>query len=308
MKKSTDKNVKARSISAETSCPYLGFIDDPGSCTTYPIEGHLCHRVKKPTHVRRSYQAKVCLTKEFGKCPVYQDDWKGNLPADIRARKAPNGKQSCSFPAIIIIGAIIILLLVLLGEQLSGLASFIMNRETMTLPVVTNSTGIFSPTERPTMGPYTPPANGTDPIVTSENITPIPSQTATSTTESEPSPGPAVMTPFGPNEQYLLHRVRSGESLTLISGLYQTTIDVIVAQNFIVPGSTLWPGEILVIFPGRMDSDGLPRFRVLFLEEEVLISEFAAEQSASEEDLRFYNSLGPGEIIPARRWIIIPIG
>jgi hypothetical protein len=248
------------------------------------------------------------LTTKFNKCPVYKQDWKGNLPASIRAKKGPKTNKFRTLPLLIIIGAVIISLLVLFGVQKSDLASSFTNRETMTVPVATYSTGVLSPTEFPTIGPYTPPANGTDPIATSENITPIPSQTATSITESEPSPGPAVMTPFGTNEQYLLHRVRSGESLSLIADLYETTIDVIIAQNLLVPGSTLWPGEILVIFPGRTDPEGLPRFRVIFLEEEVLIRDFAAEHSASEEDLRYYNSLGPGELIPARRWMIIPIG
>ena len=211
-------------------------------------------------------------------------------------------------PLLIFVGALLILFLALISGLLSDFGSSITNRGDTPVPLVTNSTGILASTERPTLGPYTPPSNGVEPILTSENITSIPTLPATSTAELEPSPGPAVMTPFGPNGQYLLHRVRSGESLSLIANLYGTTTDVIIAQNLLVPGSTLWPGEILVIFPARMDSEGLPRFRVVFLEEEVLISDFAAEHSASEEDLRFYNSLGSGEIIPARRWMIIPIG
>ena len=94
MRKSTDDGEKAEvKIRVESTCQYLGFIDDPGSCTTYPIRGHLCHRVKIPTHVRQSYQAEFCLTAVFRKCPVYQENWKGILPANIRAKKVQKTKR-----------------------------------------------------------------------------------------------------------------------------------------------------------------------------------------------------------------------
>jgi hypothetical protein len=63
---------------------------------------------------------------------------------------------------------------------------------------------------------------------------------------------------------------------------------------------------VLVILPGVTDAAGLSVLHPVFLDQDASLSELSVLYDVSESDLREYNSLGEGDLIPGGRWIIVP--
>ena len=143
-------------------------------------------------------------------------------------------------------------------------------------------------------------------VVAETEPTNIPAVTPTPTNAVPPTPGPSLLTPFGPDQAYLLHQVKFGDNLPNLAEQYQTDRDVIVAANGLVPDVPLQPDQVIVIMPGRTDSIGIDPLVVNFLSENTSIFEFAPRHGVTTAEIRRYNQLGPGEIIPAGRWLIFP--
>lgn len=122
----------------------------------------------------------------------------------------------------------------------------------------------------------------------------------------QPTPGPGLATPFGAQNEYLLHQVKFGDNLPTLAEQFQTDRDVIVAANGLLPNQSLQPDQVIVIMPGRTDSLGIVPLTVLFLDEEVLVTDFAASRGATVEELIQYNELGAHKTIPPGRWVIFP--
>lgn len=113
---------------------------------------------------------------------------------------------------------------------------------------------------------------------------------------------------FGPENRYLLHVVQPGESLPLLAQYYQTSEEVLLASNVTTPGvTTLWAGRILVILPGQTDPQGVVKFEVIYLQEPAQLDNIAALYEVLDEEIRYYNALGPGNWVPSDRWLIIPV-
>jgi LysM repeat protein len=121
-----------------------------------------------------------------------------------------------------------------------------------------------------------------------------------------PTPGPGFLTPFGTEQTYLLHQVKFGDNLPNLSEQYETDRDVIVAANGLIPDVSLQPDQVIVIMPGRTDSLDVPELSVIFLEEATPIDDFASLRGLTPEEVRQYNELGPGDVIPGGRWLIFP--
>ncbi len=114
-------------------------------------------------------------------------------------------------------------------------------------------------------------------------------------------------TPFGPDERFVPHNVKQAESYSKIAETYQTSFEVIQETNDLIEGASLWVDTILVIMPGQTESSGVPKFRFVLLENPTSISDLTEEHGVSADEVIYYNSLGPIEIIPTDRWLIIPI-
>ena len=145
-------------------------------------------------------------------------------------------------------------------------------------------------------------------VVTADaEVTQIPTQTPTITpTLPPPTPGPGLETPFGGQGEYLLHQVKFGDNLPKLARAYKTERDVIAAANALIPDHSLQPDQVIVILPGRTDSFGIEPLVVLFLDKDTMVSELASRYGVTIDELRQYNDLGPGEKIPAGRWLIMP--
>jgi capsular exopolysaccharide synthesis family protein len=147
-----------------------------------------------------------------------------------------------------------------------------------------------------------------DEIIQSTNVpTSVPTSVPTYTpTSLPPTPGPGLGTPFGAQGEYLLHQVNFGDNLPNLSEVYQTDRDVIVAANGLLPNQSLQPDQVILIMPGRTDSFDIVYMVVLFQDTDISVQELAARHGVSDEEMRRYNDLGPGDTIPGGRWIIIP--
>jgi len=174
-----------------------------------------------------------------------------------------------------------------------------------------------SPSETPTIEAIEQPsATSTD----QNTLTPWPTFTASVVTATQtvtvlisPTPktdvflpAPKFQTPFGPQDSYVLHYIREGESFPLISNLYSTNNDVIIALNTWVAETGLWPNQVIVVMPGISDPQDVKPLSVHFTQTEMSVSEFAAIQRVTVDEVRFYNQFGEAESIPAGRWVIFP--
>jgi len=88
--------------------------------------------------------------------------------------------------------------------------------------------------------------------------------------------------------------------------LYNTSEAVIMATNSLIPETILWPGTHLVILPGVSDPEGLPLFKVIYIDQPTDLSVFSGELEISSDVIREYNSLDDGNTIQPGRWLIIP--
>jgi LysM repeat protein len=306
-------------------CPYIGMKQDSGTFFSYPSPGNHCYHVKPNQTIKSSYQEEFCLSLSYPSCQVYSSSWEGPLPQEISGETSQIGIAGLLSGRLMLI-AIIGLVILLLGSYFL----FIRNpspfspsgsiSQSTTSSIVEEMIG----TETPISDAAVIPTNTqcvslaqvegvTDtPTSISPSVTPSPSSSQipepTSTlTEVLPTPGPVMETPFGPDERFVLHTVKQAESYSKIAETYQTSFEVIQETNDLIEGASLWVDTILVIMPGQTDSSGVPKFRIILLENPTSISDLTEEYGVSANELIYYNSLGSAEIIPTGRWLIIPI-
>lgn len=282
-------------------CPFLGIRSDQNTCAIYPSRGNHCHRVSPPERVDVTYQAQCCIGGEYEQCPVYSQDSKGVLPEGIATRKRT--KKILWRIIIVVLALGVISTLVFLWPSLNLLFSEVLaSTPSIEAAYFTTPTGTQLPSPMPTKTLVSISASTSTPTST---LTFTPTITATPVVTA----GPSFATPFGPDKSYLIHSVRAGESFAALANKYQTTKAVIEALNVLSASGGLWPGTKLVIMPGQIDPANLPKFEVVFLDQQMDVIEIAGMYSASVEDIRYYNGLSFSfENIPAGRWLIIPVG
>jgi len=116
-------------------------------------------------------------------------------------------------------------------------------------------------------------------------------------------------TPIGTTYQFLIHRVREGESISLYLSLYHTSIDAIRAVNrsLSVP---LWVNQIVIIPLSLGDGGTLPAFDAYEVVEDINASQLADRLSAElgivREDFLSYNALSGEETILKGSWVLVP--
>ena len=67
-------------------CPYLGLHDDSSTSLAYASPWNFCYRTERPGPVLVSYQASVCLRRNFSDCGVYQSATWARLPPHLRGK------------------------------------------------------------------------------------------------------------------------------------------------------------------------------------------------------------------------------
>ncbi len=307
-------------------CKYLGLREDSETFYLYPSAWNQCHRPGDfPIPVSSRYQGVHCLTAEHVNCPLYLPDWDGTVPAESHGRptKKRGASQRRKNRKVIFTGIVITLALMgfiaFLGMQ-GGVARnrtrYIFNQivEVFRGDQPQNPVRRSTPTPPPPTETFTPAPSRTPPpsATLAPTLTPAPTDTPfflspTSETTAFPTPGPGLMTPFGPSGGYLIHVVQAGESFVAIAQLYGTTATVLQALNPTVEGVSLWVGRQIVVPIGVTSAAGLPQFVVHFTTAMTDLFSLADFYQSDPEQIRYYNQLGEGETVPSGRWLIIPL-
>ena len=284
----------------ENICPFLGIRSDQNTCAIYPSRVNHCHRITPPERVSVIYQGQCCIGGDYEQCSVYSQDVKGALPEGIAAHKRK--RKILSRTRIIVFFVVAISIFAFFWPHLNPQFSEVL----MTTPTVEAYFSTPTETQFPSLTPTRTP-------IVIPSLAPTKTQTPTMTlTPRVETPvataGPSFATPFGPDQKYLIHSVRAGESFFALANKYHTTKEVIEAINILPSGGGVWAGKKLVIMPDQTDLANLPKFEVIFLDQQMDIIEIAGMYTASVEEVRYYNALGDSsENIPAGRWLIIPV-
>ncbi len=290
----------------EAVCPFLGLRDDPDTRFMYATTGNYCHRIDPAEPVAPAYQGAVCLDNaEYLSCPIYTQAWKGKLPAEIRGEIASEPAHVSRFwpiaawiVALVAVGLLLIFGWPKLSEVIAGRQSVpvsLQGEEAASTLIVT---------ETP-IGPATETM-----ALALEAPTLTPESTATlmvTETPAAPTPGPDLMTPFGPDAFFLLHRVQENESLPMIAEAYNTIPDVLRAANGFGEEVNIRPGDVLVVPFGKKNTTGIDAYQALLIDTDTTLPDLAFRYSTTMETLRTWNNLGPDELIPTGRWLVVPL-
>lgn len=289
---------------SENLCPFLGFVDDPGTCTLYPDGRNACQRAQPPQRVAMPQQNHYCLRAAHLNCPGFRESWPKGLPPEWRplteVRKRKSYRWIGLSVAIIALLGLVIALFSLAGNPFAAaseesVAAVLFTTtpqfalETPTTTTTTTTTPTVTRTATVTL---------TATVEASVTATLVPSATWTVT------PGPALGTPFTAGDfSLLVYEVERGDSLILIADLYGTTVDVLQTINTRETPS-LWPGDILVVCVNCLSSAGLPRLQARYLIAGMPVADLAVECNCSVDDLRRWNDLGEGDWVAGERWVI----
>jgi LysM repeat protein len=150
------------------------------------------------------------------------------------------------------------------------------------------------------------PAATLTPAQPSPTLSPIPQNTPTPqpTILTSPTSGPLESTPFGPNGRYVVHKVKDGEMMQTIANLYHTSPAVLKALNGLILQAGFWPGQMVVVAIGEADPNNVFPMQAVWLAQPMRLDVLAAKYATSEDELRSFNGLGPGDMAPGGRWIV----
>ena len=323
------------------TCPYLGRESDPGTSAAFPSEWNCCHHALPVVAVQLSYQQDFCLSRKFVDCPVYKRGQKDiPLPSELRfdhQRKGQLGVLGGVVLSFLLIG------LVIAGVWLLGRAGI---NPFKPAPTPTWTDTVAAPTSTslptntlppPTMTPL-PPMNVKTAMAfltlaartTTQTWIFTPTKTATATRTSTPAPTATrtstptltatrtstptltaklytLEVPFKvDNIGYVLHKVKSGESLTFLTDQYQTSVEAISALNYVLP-VPLWEDWVVVVSPGVKSAVGLPSFETYqVVDAGISIEELAKRLNVDPTMLKHYNLCDTVCHLKVGDWLVIP--
>lgn len=282
------------------TCIHLGLETDRKSCFAFPSDENFCHAKKSPFAVKFAHQENFCLLNSHLDCPVFNNPETSNL-TEIKSRITHKKSRPVWVPYLI--GGVLIVIfgsfLLFQNRNAENIALSEISESPDTNSAITSSSS--TPTRQENVNQATPTLSFSTETSTSQPTPSEPSATP------QPTIGPGLLTPFGPEGRYILHEVQSGESLTLLAARYQSTRDVLLESNVFIQGVSLLVGQMLVVLPGVTETQDLPKFEIIQLEVSMDINKLSENYGVTVNNLRWYNSLGLDDRIPAKRWLIIPI-
>lgn len=318
-------NTQQENTHQQSICPFLGLEDDPDTWLSFANGANHCHKFTPARPVDLRHQRRSCLTQAYPRCKIYTQGTHAPLTS-ITSIEPRQENQTNQRLGMLLAGLIVISLLITgafwLHANWGGLSQRFLSapssenvlapaevaqastetpQSTPSLVLAELQTSEPSATLPPSATPTIPP---TKTATLSPTLSPTPRLTATPT---GPTPGPALNTPFGPQNSFLLHRVVIGESLGNLAWSYHTTAEVIQAANVLIEGASIWPDTVLVIYPNVKDPGQVTRFLVVCLETPTLPEDIAAEYLADLQALLEFNQINARVMIPAGRWLVIPV-
>ncbi len=285
-------------------CPHLGSANDPELRYLFANPIHVCLHSKSKGGISFEHQDSFCIVEKHVECPLYAHPNEKTDPKFIRKPEtARTQKKRGKWLWISVVLLILILggagSILFFGEMEPQASTFFEITAVSETPSQTSTEPSQTSTPRPTLTATELPTKTLTPTTLPSN-TPEP----TNTEMAPPTPGPNLGTPFG---DFVLHRVKTGESLAAIARIYEISSERITAANIVLESRGVWVGDILVI-PLRSDQilEGF-HFEYIFIEKKTDLTTLAETHSVAIESLREYNLLGPLDWVPAGRWLIIPV-
>jgi len=285
---------EAASAGQTEKCPYLGLPEDAYSVQDYPSLYNACHRLQQTAIPTHSHKANCCLTPNYSQCPFFSADPSQKMPPELTFKQAAVPGKSLGWAALglaLVVG--LLLLFLLLGKPwkaaqpsspakaaapTSTAVPFLIIRDASSTPAITPT--VPAPTHTPE------PA-----------FTPTPEVTRAAHTLD------AVI---GKQDQFIVHRVSSGESIQLFATLNKTTPDVIKSLNYnlVVP---IWVDSIIVIPLNRTDPGDLPAFEPYGIADKgQTLRDIAEKFNVDLETIARYNDLLPEDFLEPGEWVLIP--
>jgi hypothetical protein len=319
-------------------CPYLGLHDDSSTSLAYPSAWNYCYRAAPPASVLVSHQSETCLCPGYSDCTVYRSSKWERLPSGLRGSvRAKLGENRTSRARRWIAISLFVLLFALL-------VVFLSRRFDFTIPENRGS-WISALSIRPaaTEPLYSDPfvaAGDTTPAITipsgsvtglpgpiaSKGATPLraiptPSQSfaglvepavtaslalaQTRTPTSEGTCGHALDTAFGTDLKFVVHRVATGENLTLYAQQYETSTNAILAVNHHLP-MPVWEDWIIVIPVEMLDVSDVPPFEPYqAIGTSLSLAELAKQLNTDPQALDKYNAF-EGACKTFSGWLLVP--
>lgn len=317
-------------------CPFLGLPDDRSTSLAYASPWNYCYHAAPPASIHVSHQDETCLCPHYTQCAVYLSAKSEPLPSPLRGRLRvgilkyrPVGKQSRS--VLFFLLAAFIALTIFLGQEFlfarerENIASIdttsnylpsnnppnqsrtgLPNSQLQTTLAVTNIfTGLVSSV--PIQG-TTDSLSPDVPLQTSESSStrfPAASRTSALTATPEGTCGHALDVPFGKDSKFVVHRVVSGENLTLYAGQYHTSTNAILAVNYHLP-MPVWEDWIIVIPVDTLDVSEVPPFEPYqAIGTRISLGELAKQLNTDPQSLYKHNAFeGACKIFSG--WLLVP--
>jgi hypothetical protein len=248
-------------------CPLLGLHDDPKTALAYPSPWNWCYGAAAPAPLSVSWQISACLHSNHKHCQVFLSTKPVTLPKEFLGDPAyPSRKPS---RGLRLIGIVVIVLLLV--------ASFFAGFRSLYSPEVPDS-------------PNSPFVMWSPEATTSQSLGQTPVE-ASPETLSHPSPGTggicghALDVPFGSKPQFVIHIVKSGESVNGFAEDYRTTVSAILSINYAIR-TPIWENTVIVIPIGTTLTVGIPPLEVYETSETT--TSLADLAQSLETDLSFF--------------------
>lgn len=294
------------------SCTYLGLEEDRDTVAGFPSIRNRCHRPAPPCAVAQDHQRDYCLSAEYVSCAAFNQPPTAGLPAIWSANnKMPyltQPRRRRSTWLWILITCLLVLAIILLSPLVG-------------LPVLAPSLGQFFPATLAPLPSHTPPAPFLPPPVPTAPPTlpaasptptasPAPTQTPSPTFTPGPTvvPGFALETPALQNPRLMLHKVRPGEGFTMLAAFYNIA-EAAIRQINTYPSGPLWLDSVVVVPLDDINLDSLPVFQIYQVaQDDLTLAALAEQRNLSLDLLCQFNQAQPGTLLPAGRWLLLPLG
>lgn len=291
-------------------CPFLGLHDDPGTALAYPSSWNYCYHATPPASVQAAHQEEACLCPLYVNCVVYLTGKTDPLPASLHGKRRAHLKRHDSprrpgrFFLFLLLGLAFLLAPFLLfgfpsvsAARLLSLAGLVRSTAVSVSPAPPAHTQVPRPESlagKPGRSTPTEPAPAPRPSLTPSPLAP------------SLSCGHALDEPFGEDPGFVLHRVASGENLSLYAKKYETSAEAILVVNHRLP-TPVWPDWIVVIPVGvEQVPDRVPAFETYqALEAELSLSELARQLDTNALALARYNDFDAA-CRSFSGWLLVP--
>jgi len=288
----------------ENTCPSLGMLEDIATFADYPSESNYCHHCKPISVPRFEYQRAFCQNNKYSTCPVFLRKDQTALPDNIRMHDHKHSQQRKSpwWILSLIIGILLVGAGIILIQSLSGKTESAFNISASNQAVSLTSLAKIALTRKVSL-------TLTEPSVSDQNTvapTSIPSITPVLVTVTPNKNIHRLEIPIGISYQFVIHRMKQGESLGNLATQYKTSVEAIKLVNYYLP-EPVWIDWLVIIPVGITNVSGMPSFDAyMVVEGEITIEDLASTLALDASMIKLYNGFRDGYILSAGEWVLIP--